>query len=118
MIEIFFKKLDFLSMEPRLYTHGKSRYVNNFGISMSISSLIVILVFSFYFVISFFKGKGLNIVYYNVYDQVNVIETLNYRNFFFNIEPGIIDVVPVLFFNNNTHASRKILETEPCSMMS
>jgi hypothetical protein len=56
--------LDILSVEAKLYLHGKDRFVNKFGILFSILCFVTVSILSSYFLLVYLRKSQLNIVFF------------------------------------------------------
>ena len=120
----WFLNLDFLSVEGRLFTNRNERYKNKFGAWASIFSIISILLIGNYFIVLFFLGKELNVLYQTVNKNYYYVYDLKGKAFFFRLQdvnsgkefdPRIATTTVLYFMRNSTISTTIELETESCS---
>jgi hypothetical protein len=117
---------DILSVEAKLYIHGKNRYITPFGILLSILSLISILVLSLYFIVIFFLQSQVNVIFFEQQYLHTPFINLTNSAFSFNLldqrlEPvdnAFVEIIPALIITSFNGASRINLETQPCKEVS
>ena len=119
----WWKKFDFLSIEPKLYIRGKERFQTKFGTIISILTIISIIILTVYFFLDFLDKKTVNVLHSIDTLAYSAVIDLNQKPFFFRIKDisgKIFDrriaFVTALKFSRIKGKSTYVeLETEPCS---
>ena len=120
----YFEKFDLLSIEPRLYVQGQSRFQNLFGFVVTLINFSIVLGFGLCFFISFLKGKEINLVYTKRTQSFEPKLDLTNKIFFYQVanydgalvDPRLILTIPTLWYINNEKSEVEILEESNCSM--
>lgn len=118
----WWEKLDYASIEPKIYMKGRDRYITKFGCIMSILSFLSIMVLSGYFIKIFFEMKEVNVLYFLETKSFEPFMDLNKQPFFFNlrdvndqpVDPRLASIVPTFWLKTNTSTRVIVLETEAC----
>jgi hypothetical protein len=113
---------DQASVSPGLFIRGKKRFITKFGTAMTILGYLTILGLSFYFLLTFFMNKSLNVLNYTEHAQINVTMNLTYTPFMFRlidqrnnlIDWRVASIIPAAITRNISGAFVNQLETEPC----
>ena len=117
---------DILSVEAKLYIHGKNRYITPFGILLSILSLISILVLSLYFIVIFFLQSQVNVIFFEQQYLHTPFINLTNSAFSFNlldqrlepVDSAFVEIIPAMIITSLNGASRINLETQLCKEVS
>lgn len=120
----YFENFDLLSIEPRLYVQGQSRYQNLFGFVLTLINFSIVLGFGLYFFIIFIKGKEINLVYskrtksfepqIDLKDKIFFYQVANYDGTL--VDPRLVLTIPTLWYINNEKSEVEILEESNCSI--
>ena len=118
--------LDILSVEAKLYLHGKNRFVNKFGIFLSILSVVSVFILSSYFLIVYIRKTQLNVVFYEPYNFNEVSITFSNNPLIWSlvdqnnqiVDPRLVQVIPMqVKSQSGTEISKLSLEIESCQFM-
>ena len=82
----WWKKFDFLSIEPKLYIRGKERFQTKFGTIISILTIISIIILTVYFFLDFLDKKTVNVLHSIDTLAYSAVIDLNQKPFFFRIK--------------------------------
>ena len=74
----FFKRLDFMSIQPRLFVNSMSRYKNAWGALASLVSILFTLIASIYFTMELYEKKKPKVIYS---EEVNDDPFLDFTDF-------------------------------------
>jgi hypothetical protein len=118
----WWEHIDILSVEAKLYIHGKNRYVTRLGILLSSLSVLSVSFLAIYFLVIFLQKSQVNVIFFEQNTLFRAYYNLTNTPFYWTlvdqriqkVDPTFVEIRAGFISTGMSGANLTMLDSQPC----